>query len=117
LALEPANEIPQICEANMSVEADDLRILRLHKTWADRYTLLWQLFVLVLFGGIYWLLEQFGIEAAERAGALVLLAVMVLAAAIWQAVGLGVARIHMLLDGIDLEARGRRGKRSDRDQP
>ena len=101
----------------MSVEADDLRILRLHKTWADRYTLLWQLFVLVLFGGIYWFLEQFGIEAEDRAGAFVLLAVVVLTATIWQAVGLGVARIHLLLDGIDLEARGRRGKRSDRDQP
>jgi hypothetical protein len=101
----------------MSVEADDLQILRLHKTWADRYTLLWQLFVLVLFGGIYWLLEQLGIEAAERAGAFVLLAVMVLTATIWQAVGLGVARIHMLLDGIDPEARGRRDRRSDRNQP
>ena len=101
----------------MSVEADDLRILRLHKSWADRNTLLWQLFVLVLFGGIYWFLEQFGIEAAERAGALVLLAVMVLTATIWQAVGLGVARIHMLLDGIDPEARGRRDRRSNRNQP
>jgi hypothetical protein len=57
-------------------------------------------------------LEQFGIEAAERACALVLLAVMVLTATIWQ----GVARIHMLLDGIDLEARRRHDKRSDPEQ-
>jgi hypothetical protein len=101
----------------MSAEADDLRILRLHKTWADRYTLLWQLFILLLFAGICWLVEQLGIDAAERAGALVLLAVIVLAATVWQAVGLGVARIHMLLDRIDLEARVRRDRRSDRNQP
>ncbi|EHK52655.1 hypothetical protein MAXJ12_34384 [Mesorhizobium alhagi CCNWXJ12-2] len=34
---------------------------------------------------------------------------MILAAAIWQAVGLGVARVHMLLDGIDLEKRSMHG--------
>ena len=28
---------------------------------------------------------------------------MVLVAAIWQSTGLGVARVHMLLNGIDLE--------------
>jgi hypothetical protein len=80
-----------------------LRIIKLHKRWADGYTLLWQIFVLVLFGGIYVGLEQFGVVAAERAAALVLLAVMVLVAAIWQSTGLGIARVHMLLDGIDLE--------------
>lgn len=80
-----------------------IRIIKLHKRWADGYTLLWQIFVLVLFGGIYVGLEQFGVGAAERAAALVLLAVMVLVAAIWQSTGLGIARVHMLLDGIDLE--------------
>jgi hypothetical protein len=82
---------------------DRIRIIRLHKHWADGYTLLWQVFVLLLFGGIYIGLEQFGVGAAERAAALVLLAVMVLVAAIWQSTGLGIARVHMLLSGIDLE--------------
>jgi hypothetical protein len=88
---------------------DRIRIIKLHKRWADGYTLLWQLFVLLLFGGIYVALEQFGVGAAERAAALILLAVMVLVAAIWQSTGLGIARVHMLLDGIDLERPHRDG--------
>jgi hypothetical protein len=88
---------------------DRIRIIKLHKRWADGYTLLWQMFVFLLFGGIYVGLELFGIGAAERAAAFVLLAVMVLVAAIWQSTGLGIARIHMLLDGIDLERPDRNG--------
>jgi hypothetical protein len=100
----------------MDTEPDDLRILRLHKTWADRHILIWQFFILLLFGGIYFLLEKSGIDAAERAGAFVLLAVMVLAATIWLAVALGVARVHMLLKGIDLESLAKRAAQSRRDR-
>ena len=82
---------------------DRIRIIRLHKRWADGYTLLWQVFTLLLFGGIYIALEQVGVGAAERAAAFILLGMMVLVAAIWQSTGLGVARVHMLINGIDLE--------------
>ena len=93
----------------MNGEPDFVRIIRLHKKWADGYTLLSQLVILLLFTGVYLLSEHAGIGAAERTGAFVLLTAMVLATAIWQAVGLGVARVHMLLDGIDLETRSKRG--------
>jgi hypothetical protein len=82
---------------------DRICIIKLHKRWADGLTLLWQIFALLLFGAIYIGLEQFGVGAAERSAAFVLLAVMVLIAAIWQSTGPGVARVHMLLNGIDLE--------------
>ena len=82
---------------------DRIGILKLHKRWADLWTLLWQIFALLLFGGICIGLEQFGVGAADRAAALILLGVMVLVAAIWQSTGLGVARVHILLNGIDLE--------------
>ena len=82
---------------------DTIRIIKLHKRWADRWTLLWQLFAFLLFGGIYIGLEQFSVGAAERSAAFILLSVIVLVAAIWQSTGLGVARVHMLLNGIDLE--------------
>ena len=85
------------------MDNDRVRILKLHKGWADKFTLLWQAFILLLFGGLYFFLDQMGVNAAERTSAMVLLAVMVLVAAIWQAVGLGIARIHMVLRGIDLE--------------
>ncbi len=80
-----------------------IRIIKLHKRWADGYTLLWQIFVVLLFGGIYFILEQFGAGAAERTASFVLLAVTVLIAAIWQSTGLCLARVHMLIRGIDLE--------------
>jgi hypothetical protein len=100
----------------MPAEPDDLRILRLHKTWANGYTLLWQGIIVLLFAAVYVLSEQAGVDASERACALILLATMVLAASIWQAVGLGVARIHMLLKGIDLERRSNGNMPAQRDR-
>jgi hypothetical protein len=85
------------------MDPERIRIIKLHKRWADGYTLFWQIFVVLLFGGFYFILEQFGVGASERTAAFVLLAVMVLIAAIWQSTGLGIARVHMLLRGIDLE--------------
>ncbi|TIX79698.1 MAG: hypothetical protein E5V24_24620 [Mesorhizobium sp.] len=67
-----------------------------------------QLLILLLFTGVYLLFERSGLGATERLGAFILLAAMVLAAAVWQAVGLSVARVHMLLEGIDLETRSKR---------
>jgi hypothetical protein len=95
----------------MSTEPNGLQILRLHKTWADRYMLLWQVFIFLLFAGVYFLFDQSGVGPAERTSAYVLLATMVLAAAVWQAVGLGVARVHMLVAGVELDHRTKRGAR------
>jgi hypothetical protein len=92
----------------MNGEPDFVRISRLHKKWADGYTLLSQLLILLLFTGVYFLAEQSNVGAAERTGAFVLLATMVLATAIWQAVGFGIARVHMLLEGIDLDTKSKR---------
>jgi len=85
--------------STFDMNSEMIRIIRLHKRWADGYTLLWQGFVVLLFGGIYFALEQFGAGAAERTAALVLLAAMVLVAAIWQSTGLGIARLRMLIRG------------------
>jgi hypothetical protein len=89
------------------LDPNRIQILKLHKSWADRLTMLWQLIALLLFGVIYFLFDQAGMSADERAGAFVLLAVMILIAAIWQATGLGIARIHMLMKGIDLKSPAR----------
>jgi hypothetical protein len=87
----------------MNSEPEHLRMVRLHKTWADRYTILWQVIIVILFGGIYAFLGEVHAAASDRTDALILLAVVVLSTVIWQAVGLGVARVHMLISGIDLE--------------
>src|SRR5882757_7373186 len=82
---------------------DRIRIIKLHKRWADVSTLFWQMFILLLFGGFYFFFEQLGVDMAERPFVFIPLAVMVLVAAIWHSTGLGIARINMLLHGIDLE--------------
>ncbi len=85
------------------MNSDRLRILKLHKQWADRYLLIWLVFALALLSGFEFFLERAGIDAAERAGIVALLAVLILLAAIWQVAGLAVARVHMIIAGIDLE--------------
>jgi hypothetical protein len=85
------------------MNAEQVRIIKLHKRWADRYTLMWLGFALLLLTGFQFVLDRAGIEAAERAGAMLLLGLIVLLTAIWQAIGLGVARVHMIVRGIDLE--------------
>jgi hypothetical protein len=87
----------------MDLESQRTRILQLHKRWADGWTVVWLGFVLMLFSGIYVLMDQAEIAPPDRVAPLVLLAVVVLVAAIWQAAGLGIARIHMLIERIDLE--------------
>lgn len=79
-----------------------VRILKLHKRWADRYTLLWQLFVLALLAGLEFILSYVGIELPERTALVTLLATMVIVAAIWQAADLAIARVHMIFRDIDL---------------
>jgi hypothetical protein len=82
---------------------EQVRIIKLHKRWADRYSLMWLGFALLLLSGFQFVLDRAGIEAAERTGVMLLLGLIVLLAAIWQAVGLGIARVHMIVRGIDLE--------------
>jgi len=82
---------------------EQVQIIRLHKRWADRYTLLWLGFAVLLLTGFQFVLDRAGIEAADRTGVMLLLALIMLLAAIWQAVGLGIARVHMIVRGIDLE--------------
>ena len=64
---------------------------------ADRLTLLWLGFALLLLTGFQFVLDHFGIAAAERIDLVILLAVLIVIAAGWQAIGLGIARVHMLV--------------------
>ncbi len=82
---------------------EQARIIRLHKRWADRYTLAWLGFAVLLLTGFQLVLDRAGVEAAERTAVTLLLALVVLLAAIWQAIGLGIARVHMIVRGINLE--------------
>ena len=60
-------------------------------------------FAVLLLTGFQFVLDRAGIEAADRTMVMLLLALIVLVAAIWQAIGLGIARVHMIVRGINLE--------------
>ncbi|WGS02202.1 hypothetical protein MTX26_15855 [Bradyrhizobium sp. ISRA443] len=80
-----------------------MRIIKLHKRWADRHMVLRQAFTLALLAGFQFFLDNIGVQTLDRAGIEVLLATMVVMAAIWQAAGLAIARLHMILKDIELE--------------
>lgn len=87
----------------MAVGIRSGRILKIHKKWADGFTVIWQILIIALFGGVYFGLSHLQTDRQDRNSALILLAVVIIVAAIWQAAGMAVARVHMLLEGIDLE--------------
>ena len=82
---------------------EQARIIKLHKQWADRYALIWLGFALLFLCGIKFALESGGVDAAEQSTILLLLAVLILVVAIWQAIGLGITRIHMVMRNVDHE--------------
>jgi hypothetical protein len=90
--------------SKVDAPSDFNQILRLHRSWADRYLVLWHASAVLLFAATYLVSRAAGIGAAERACAYLLLATLLVLGAIWQAAGLILARVHMLLDGVALEA-------------
>jgi hypothetical protein len=84
----------------MQQRLGDKTIIKLHKTWADRFMILWFVFVVTLFAGISLLLSDSSMEAGTRTNGYILLAAIVTIGAVWQAAGMTIARIHMLMEGI-----------------
>jgi hypothetical protein len=90
-------------ERERQMTEEQVRIIKLHKRWADGYTLIWLGSAVLLVAGLQFVLDRSGIAAAERTGVVLLIVLVLILAAIWQAVGLGIARVHMIVRGIDLE--------------
>ena len=88
-------------------KSDWQSILRLHTDWADRYMAVWHACMLVAYVAVFFLLAAAGADPSERTDAYVGLAALLIVGAVWQAAGVTLARIHMLLDGISLEAPNR----------
>src|SRR5438132_8710734 len=75
-------------DATKATGQEQVRIIKLHKRRADRFTLLWLGFALLLLTGFQVVLDHLAIAAAGRTGVMILLALLILIAAVWQAVGL-----------------------------
>jgi hypothetical protein len=93
----------------MNGEPDSIRTLGLRERWADAHTPITQVLIPSLFAGVCFPAEQTGVGTAERTGAFVLPGTMILGTVIWHAVGFGPARIHGIINGVDLERRTDRG--------
>jgi hypothetical protein len=81
-------------------EPDYKALIKLHKAWADRFMILWFVFAVTLFAGVGFFLGDSTMEPAVRTDGFILLAVIVIVGAVWQAAGMTIARIHMLMEGI-----------------
>lgn len=88
-------------ERRMDEHQRRLEILHFHKRWADRYFLAWLVLIVSLFTGVHFLLDYLAVPLEARTGGYVLLANIMLAGIIWQAAGMVVARIHMLIRNIE----------------
>jgi len=86
----------------MDPDARRVALIKIHKKWADGLTLIWMIIVFLLFAAVYYLFDQAGLPATERDGAFILLGTIIVVAAVWQAVGLGLARVHMIAEKLDL---------------
>jgi hypothetical protein len=79
-------------------------ISRLHKNWADRYMAVWHACMLTVYALVFLLLVAAGVGPSERTDAYIVLGALLIVGAVWHSAGLTLARIHMLIDGISLEA-------------
>lgn len=70
-----------------------IQVIAQHKEWANKYGGLWVVITLATFLATFVLVD----EEAVRTPSLVLLGAILVVGAIWQAAGMAVARVHMLM--------------------
>jgi hypothetical protein len=75
---------------------EQLRIVRAHWEWAGGYALFWIVVTLLIFAGLYGVLDYLGADEAVRTQALIVLATISLVNAIWRATGALAARIELM---------------------
>jgi hypothetical protein len=72
------------------------RIVRAHWEWAGGYAMFWIIVTVLIFGGVFIMLDYFGAEESVRTQSLVLLGTVTVVNAIWRAVGALAARIELI---------------------
>ncbi len=71
--------------------------MRAHWEWAGGYALFWIIATVIIFGGIFLVLDYLGVDDNVRTQSFILLATVTLVNAIWRAVGALAARIELML--------------------
>ena len=64
---------------------EELRVVRAHWEWAGGYAMLWIVVTLLVFGGVYAVLDYLGADENVRTQSLVVLAAITVVNAIWRA--------------------------------
>jgi hypothetical protein len=88
----------KLTETRMQPDDRTTEALRRHKRWADGYALISFLLTMVVFGVMWFLIEESGLEAIERILTFVLLSTVMLGIRMWLAAGLLWARFELLRD-------------------
>ena len=75
---------------------EELRVVRAHWEWAGGYAMLWIVVTLLIFGGVYAVLDYLGADENVRTQSLVVLAAITVVNAIWRAVSASAARSELM---------------------
>jgi hypothetical protein len=80
-----------------NLSSEEQRILRAHWEWSGRYALFWIIVTVMIFSGIFLLLDFVGANDSVRTPSLILLTAITVVNAIWRAAGVLAARIELML--------------------
>lgn len=76
---------------------EEQRSLRAHWEWSGRYAMLWIVVTVIIFGGIFAMLDILGAGERVQVPSLILLLAITTVNAIWRAAGVLAARIEVML--------------------
>ena len=83
--------------ASNDISPEEWRILRAHCEWSARYAMLWVIVTVIIFGGIFIMLDIVGAGERLEVPSLILLLAITTVNAIWRAAGVLAARVEMLM--------------------
>lgn len=81
----------------MAAEDSFIAALKIHKRWADFYSIVSVILVVLFLSGASLLADMTAADAATRMGMMIVMASVIIVVCIWQAAGMIAARIHQLL--------------------
>jgi hypothetical protein len=78
----------------MLTEAQRVAVMREHLSWCYRFAMFWFVLALVVFGAAYLLADAAQLSDSNRTLMFVMLATIIVTSAVWQAIGLALARLE-----------------------
>jgi hypothetical protein len=73
------------------------RVMRAHWEWSGRYAMLWIIVTIMIFSGVFLVLDYLDADDSSKTLSLFLLVTITLLNAVWRAAGALAARIELML--------------------